>query len=77
MTFHAMSNRTQFVTNEKGRRVAVLLDVKTYERLQSAADELSDIRVYDASVSRVHEEVRKGAYSTLADYRKSRAVGKK
>jgi PHD/YefM family antitoxin component YafN of YafNO toxin-antitoxin module len=63
-----MSNRTQFVTNEEGRRVAVLLDVKTYERLQSAADELSDIRAYDASVSRVHEEVCKGACSTLADY---------
>ena len=63
-----MSNRTQFVTNEKDRRVAVLLDVKTYERLQSAADELSDIRAYDASVSRVREDARKGAYSTLADY---------
>lgn len=40
-------NRPQFVVDEKGTRVAVILDIKLYQELLDAAEELDDIRAYD------------------------------
>ncbi len=67
-----MSTRTQFVTDAKGQRVAVLLDVKTYTRLSEAAEELADIRAYDKAKPRVAAEIKRGDFTTLADYRKAK-----
>ena len=39
----------QFVTDGKGKRVGVLLDLKTYDRLREAEEELADVRAYDAA----------------------------
>ena len=70
-----MSARTEFVTDSKGRRVAVLLDVKSYARLKDAAEELSDIRAYDKAKSRVAAEVKRGQFVTLVQHLKAKAVG--
>jgi hypothetical protein len=43
----------QFVTDAKGRPVGVLLDLKTYERLREAEEDLADIRAYDAARPKV------------------------
>lgn len=52
----------QFVTDAKGQRVGVLLDLKTYKRLREAEEDLAEIRAYDASQStdsfRVTQSVR-------------------
>jgi hypothetical protein len=69
-----MSNRPQFVTDAKGRRVAVLLDVKTYERLMQSGEELADIRAYDKAKTVVSAELQRGQFCTLADYRRSKAA---
>ena len=69
-----MSTSTQFVTDAKGKRVAVLLDVKTYERLCEADEELADIRAYDKAKPVVTAELQRGQFRTLADYRRKKAT---
>jgi len=67
----------QFVTDANGRRVGVLLDVKTYDRLREAEEELADIRAYDTARSRVHAELKAGEVISLADYRTKRNARRK
>lgn len=37
----------RYLTNEKGERVGVLLDIEEYERLIEELEELADVRAYD------------------------------
>ena len=69
--------KEQFIVNASGKRVGVLLDLLTYERLREAEEELDDIRAYDAAAPRVKAEIAKGNFITLADYRKARAAKRK
>ena len=66
----------QFVTDGKGKRVGVLLDLKTYDRLREAEEELADVRAYDAARPKVAADVKAGQFSTLADYRAKRSKAK-
>jgi hypothetical protein len=43
----SVADNKQFVTNEKGERVGVLLPLDVYQRLVDAFEELEDIRAYD------------------------------
>mgnify|MGYP003344728299 CR=1 FL=1 len=63
----------KFVTDSKGKQVGVLLDLKTYERLREAEEELADIRAYDAARPKAHAEIKAGRFSTLAEYQTRRA----
>jgi PHD/YefM family antitoxin component YafN of YafNO toxin-antitoxin module len=62
----------QYVTDAKGKPVGVLLDLKTYERLREAEEDLADIRAYDAARPKVAADLKAGHFSTLADYRTKR-----
>jgi PHD/YefM family antitoxin component YafN of YafNO toxin-antitoxin module len=42
-----MAEREQYVIDQEGNRTAVLLDVKYYERLVAALEEVESIRAYD------------------------------
>ena len=66
----------QFVTDGKGKRVGVLLDLKTYDRLREAEEELAVVRAYDAAKPKVLADVKAGRFSTLADYRAKRGKAK-
>ena len=63
----------QFVTDANGRRVGVLLDVKTYDRLREAEEDLADIRAYDEARPNVSAELKAGQSSNLAAYRVKRS----
>jgi hypothetical protein len=63
----------QFVTDAKGQRVGVLLDLKTYGRLREAEEDLADLRAYDTSRPKVTEELKAGKFVSLADYRSKSA----
>lgn len=39
--------KERYVVDSKGRRVAVILDLKRYRKLLDALEELEDIRAYD------------------------------
>jgi hypothetical protein len=62
----------QFLTDAQGKRTAVLLDLRTYERLREAEEELADIQAYDANRARAHSEIAGGQFSALPAYRARR-----
>ncbi|CAN5122653.1 hypothetical protein BH09BAC5_BH09BAC5_19330 [soil metagenome] len=39
--------KTQFITDNKGHKIAVVLSVKEYEKILEALEELEDIHLYD------------------------------
>ena len=59
----------QFLTDAKGKRTGVVLNLATYERLREAEEELADIHAYDALHDRAHSEIATGQFSTLTNYR--------
>ena len=62
----------QFLTDAKGKRTGVVLDLQTYEHLREAEEELADIQAYDALHDRAHSEIAAGQYATLVSYRSDR-----
>lgn len=42
-----MKEPTQFLTNEKGERIAVVISIEEYEKILEELEELDDIRAYD------------------------------
>jgi hypothetical protein len=62
-----------FVTDAKGKRVGVVLDLKTYQRLCEAEEELADVRAYDAARPKIAADVRAGRVASLADYAAKRS----
>ena len=62
-----VAKEEQFVTDAKGKRTGVLLNLETYERLREA-----DIQTYDALRDRAHAEIAAGQFETLTSYRASR-----
>ncbi len=67
----------QFLTDAEGKRVGVLLDLRAYERLREAEEQLADIRAYDKAQPAVRAEIAAGQFVTLAEYRVSRARKRK
>jgi PHD/YefM family antitoxin component YafN of YafNO toxin-antitoxin module len=47
--------KTQFVTNNHGKKIAVILSVKDYERMVEDLEELECIKAYDKAKSRKTE----------------------
>jgi len=67
-----LAKEEQFLTDAKGRRTGVILDLKTYEQLREAEEELADIHAYDALRDRTHSEIAAGNFTTLKSYRAGR-----
>jgi len=66
------ANEEQFLTDAKGKRTGVVLDLQTYERLLEAEEELADMHAYDSARDRAHSEITAGQFSTLAAFRAAR-----
>lgn len=64
--------KEQFLTDARGKRTGVVLDLATYERLREAEEELADIQAYDALHDRAHSEIAAGQWATLTNYRAGR-----
>ena len=47
----------QFITDEKGKRVSVIIPIEFYTALIEAVEELEDIRLYDEVKARNKEKV--------------------
>jgi hypothetical protein len=41
--------KTQFITDDQGNKLAVILPIEDYQKIVSDLEELEDIRLYDAS----------------------------
>lgn len=68
----ALEGKEQFIVNASGRRVSVVLDLDTYERLREAAEDNLDLRAYRAAKPRVTEEIAANKFTTLENYRAKR-----
>ena len=68
----AVLEAEQFITDAAGNRVGVLLDLKAYERLRQAEEELADIRAYDTAQPIALADIASGQFVTLAAYRSRR-----
>ena len=62
----------QYITDAKGKRTGVLLNLDTYERLREAEEELAEIQDYDSARPKALAEVAAGQFVTLAEFRSSR-----
>ena len=40
-------NHPRYIVNEKGERIQVVLDIKDYEKILEALEDLDDVRAYD------------------------------
>jgi len=66
----------QFITDATGKRVGVLLDLKTYDRLRDAQEELAGIRAYDSARPKIYAEIKAGKFDKLSDYMAKRDAHK-
>jgi len=46
-----MANAPRFLTDEKGQRIAVVLDVAEYERMLEELEDQDCVRAYDAAMA--------------------------
>jgi hypothetical protein len=65
----AVLKAEQFITDAAGKRVGVLLDLRAYERLREAEEDLADIRACDSAQPTVRAEIASGQFVTFAEYR--------
>lgn len=47
--------KTQFVTDDHGKKLAVILPIKEYNKMVEDVEELEDIKLYDAAKKRKQE----------------------
>ena len=73
----AVLKAEQFITDAEGKRVGVLLDLRAYERLREAEEELADIQAYDTAQPTARAEVASGQFATLGEYRAKRTRKRK
>ncbi|MBI1805407.1 MAG: hypothetical protein HY033_02640 [Ignavibacteriae bacterium] len=71
------AKKTQYVTDEHGKRVAAVIDLSTYEKFVEAIEELEDIREYDEAKNKIKLEVREGNAVTLEEYLRKRLKKKR
>jgi hypothetical protein len=62
---------TQFLTDEKGKRTAVVMPIEKYNKLMEYLDDLEDVRLYDEA-----KRDDDGSRISLEDYMKSRELEK-
>jgi hypothetical protein len=72
-----MLKQERFVTDTAGKRIGVLLDLKVYEELRMAQEDLADIEAYDTARKKTAEEIASGQFVTLAEYRAKRSRKRK
>jgi len=47
----------QFIVDEEGKKVGVLLDIEEYERVLAELEELESIRAFDQAVREIEQEL--------------------
>ena len=53
----AVSQAGRFITDSAGNRLAVILDIKQYEALLEAVEELEDLRAFDEAKASNEEAI--------------------
>lgn len=64
---NAVKNQ-KYIVDRKWKKVSVLMDTKTFDRMVDDLEELEDIRAYDKAKAKVTKESRNGDAVTLDEY---------
>jgi len=51
------NSESRYITNAKGKRVGVILDIEEYERIMTDLEDLADIRAYDSAKAEPDEAI--------------------
>jgi PHD/YefM family antitoxin component YafN of YafNO toxin-antitoxin module len=54
--------KTQFITNERGEKIAVILSIKEYEKMIDELEEIEDIKDFDRSKARNEKSISFDSY---------------
>ena len=49
--------KTQFITDDNGKKLAVILPIKDYEKILEELEELEDIKLYDEAKNKNDESL--------------------
>lgn len=52
-----MQLKEKYITDKKGNRIGVILDIEEYQKLLDESEELEAIRAYDLAISDNDEEI--------------------
>lgn len=62
---------TQYISDDKGKKVAVILPIKSYHKIMKDVEELDDIRLYDKLKKENEESLPLNeAFQLIDEYRK-------
>ncbi|MBI5471636.1 MAG: hypothetical protein HY961_04765 [Ignavibacteriae bacterium] len=69
--------RREFIHDDRGKRIGVILDLATYNKMVEAQEDLDDIRDFKESAEQAMAEYRGGDYVTLLEYKHHRKAKRK
>ncbi len=62
----------QYLTDADGNKIAVVIDIATYQKMLDELDELYCLKGYEQAVVETDPEIASGDYTTLDQYLNSR-----
>ena len=62
--------RAQFITDNKGKKISVVLPLSDYKKMQEELEELDDIRLYDEVKARNEDRISFNEYMVQRKKRK-------
>lgn len=60
--------KEQYLTDTEGNKIAVVIEIETYQKLMEELDELYCLKGYEQAVVETEAEIADGDYITLEDY---------
>lgn len=64
--------KEKYLTDQEGNKIAVVLDIETYQKLLDELDELYCEKGYEQGLKETNEEIKKGDYMNFDEYIKNR-----
>jgi PHD/YefM family antitoxin component YafN of YafNO toxin-antitoxin module len=58
----------QYLTDANGNKIAVVIDIDTYQKLMEEIDELYCLKGYERAVAETEPEIATGDYVTLEEF---------
>jgi predicted DNA-binding antitoxin AbrB/MazE fold protein len=58
----------QYLTNKEGKKIAVVIDIETYQQILEELDELHCQKGYEEAFKETESEIRSGDYVSLDQY---------
>ena len=65
--------KAQYVTNDKGKKVAVILPLKEYEKMIATLEDIEDVRLYNKAMARKQEFIPAAEAFKTAERKRKRA----